>query len=309
MSITPFQVRVPATSANLGPGFDCMGLALTFGASFTVDLARDEFPHYRIEDQDLGDDRNLFQEAAERLASQVGKRLPILDVRVQSEIPLRRGLGSSASAVVAGLLAANQLFDQPLDLPALLNLATQIEGHPDNVAPALYGGMTLAVQGERGIHCESLPLALPLEWVVAVPDFDVPTSEARAVLPGVVPLEDAVYNVGRAALLVAALMRGSSKALREALSDRLHEPYRQTLVPGMMEVSRSAREAGAWGVTLSGAGPALLAWGPTDRLEFIAKVIQSEWSRSGIACRTMRTAIASQGASVKERALRETPWP
>lgn len=298
MSVTPFRVRVPATSANLGPGFDCLGLALPLGTSFQVQPAARSTPSYLLADQELGKDRNLFWVAAERLAAELGSSLPSLDVRASGEIPLRRGLGSSASAVVGGLLAANHVLGEPLDLPALLNLATRIEGHPDNVAPALYGGITLAIELESGVHCEALNAGMALDLVVAIPDFELSTAAARAALPAVVPLQDAVYNVGRAALLVAALLRGSVPALREALSDRLHEPYRRGLVPGMLEVSRRAHEAGAFGVTLSGAGPSLLAWVPHERREAVAHAMAAQWQDAGIACRTVLAEVEPRGAQV-----------
>lgn len=297
--MSAFEIFVPATSANLGPGFDCMGLALPFGTHFHVQEAP-HAPAYRMEGLEaaLLADRNLFLVAAARLAERVGRRLPDWDVTVRSEIPLARGLGSSASAVVGGLAAANRALAAGWGLADLLALATEIEGHPDNVAPALFGGLCVAVQGPRGPVCAPVPMADPPAWVVAIPAFALSTAKARAALPAVVPLQDAVYNVGRAALLTAALVSGRHELLIDALSDRLHEPYRQTLVPGMPEVVGAAKEAGAYGVTLSGAGPTLLAWCSPEHQEAVAERMVTAWEEAGVEAHARMVGLGKRGMTI-----------
>lgn len=297
-----FAVFVPATSANMGPGFDALGLALPFGNRFEVSEAAESGTSYRLmgegETSPLSAERNLFLVAASRLADEVGSALPPLSIACHASIPLGRGLGSSASAVVGGLLAANRLLGEPLGPDDLLRLATALEGHPDNVAPALLGGVCIAVQGATGLLVERIAAAEAPGLVVAIPAFELSTATARAALPSLVPLGDAVYNVGRAALLTAALCSGRSELLGEALGDRLHQPYREPLVQGMAEVTRAAREAGAWGTTLSGAGPTLLAWCPEGRREAVARAMASAWEREGIAARAFPSAIAAHGATI-----------
>lgn len=296
--MTLFQVFVPATSANLGPGFDCMGLALPFGSTFRIRPAAGP-ASYRLEGAPpLPADRNLFLHAASRLAEAVAAPLPAWEVVVASEIPLARGLGSSASAVVAGLAAANRALGAGWGQQELLALATEIEGHPDNVAPALYGGACVAVGGPGGPVCAPLELRAPPGLVVAIPSFALSTAKARAALPAVVSLQDAVYNVGRAALLTAALVSGRHELLSDALSDRLHEPYRQTLVPGMPEVVGAAQDAGAYGVTLSGAGPTLLAWCAPELRPAVARRMVTAWEAAGVEARAIATGVGTRGMTI-----------
>ncbi|MBO9541377.1 homoserine kinase [bacterium] len=297
-----FEVVVPATSANMGPGFDCLGLALPVYNRFRIDVAPAGAPSYRLMGEGAAEPleagRNLFLVAAERLAAEVGTSLPPLSVVCEAAIPLGRGLGSSASAVVGGLMAANHVLGEPLAQADLLRLATALEGHPDNVAPALLGGVCLALEGEGGLIVERLMVAEEPGLVVAVPAFELATAIARAALPSLVPHADAVYNVGRAALLVSALFSGRYERLAEALADRLHQPYRAPLVPGMAEVTRAAREAGAWGTTLSGAGPTLLAWCPVEGRDAVARAMAEAWAEAGIVARAFPSAIAAQGATI-----------
>lgn len=185
--------------------------------------------------------------------------LPPLSLVCENTIPLARGLGSSAAAVVGGLVAANALMGGPLSEDTLLGLATQLEGHPDNVAPALLGGCRIVVQGNGNVLAAEVPTPEPLSAVVFIPDFVMPTSQARAVLPPKVTRADAVFNLGRVALLVEALATGHLEHLRAATEDRLHQPARQALFPAMKLIIRAALEAGAHGAFLSGAGSSVLA--------------------------------------------------
>ncbi|MBV9212728.1 MAG: homoserine kinase [Actinobacteria bacterium] len=240
-------VRVPASSANLGPGYDSMAAAL----SIHLELEVEETGRFAVDagSADLPADRsNLCVRAFEALHSADG-----ISFRVDSAIPVSAGLGSSAAAIVAGLVAADHMFE--LDAP-IFELASEIEGHPDNVAAALLGGFVICAGG----RAERFDPAPGIEAVLAVPPRRVPTEEARAVMPAEVPLGDAVHNVAHAALLVLGLVRGDLDLVARGLDDRLHQPRRERLYPRSMELLRSARELGAVGASISGAGPAVMFW-------------------------------------------------
>jgi homoserine kinase len=244
------------------------------------------------------DRTNLFFEAASRLAALVGRPLPGMRVDMAIEVPLVRGLGSSSTAIVGGILAANRLLGDPLDADGLLDLATEIEGHPDNVSPCLRGGVTVsAVDGGRVCCVRALPPP-GLQVVVAVPDFQVKTRDARDALPAAIPHADAVYNVGRACLVTAALMSGRLDALALAMDDRLHQPYRARLVPGFHDVLAAARDAGALGAALSGAGPTILAFASEDPAA-VASAMASAWQRHGVAARAFPLDIDCEGARLE----------
>jgi homoserine kinase len=240
-------VRVPGSSANLGPGYDSMAAALAIHleleveetGEFSVDTGGDDLPDGRD---------NLCVRAFEALHSADG-----IAFRIRSEIPVAAGLGSSAAAIVAGLVAADHMYE--LDAP-LLERATEIEGHPDNVAAALLGGFVICADG----GAERFEPAPGIEGVLAIPPDRVPTEEARAALPAEVPLADAVHNAAHAALLVLGLARGDLDLVARGLEDRLHQPRRERLYPRSMELLRRAREFGAVGASISGAGPAVLFW-------------------------------------------------
>ncbi|HEY1014674.1 MAG TPA: homoserine kinase [Herpetosiphonaceae bacterium] len=268
-------VRVPASSANLGCGFDALGLALALHSDFVFDTdAPDALLAVAGDGADalLADGCGLVYEAAERYCSELGVELPRFSLTVENRIPLSRGLGSSSAAVVGGLAGAWALHhaDQPgaaLDRSLLLRLATAIEGHPDNVAPALFGGIQLAVVpgGDplSGAAPLLMPLAAPPTLAAAcfIPDMPISTSAARAVLPPAVPLADAVHNQARTALFAAIFGQPAPPLglLREAMDDRLHQPYRAALLPQLPGLIDAACAAGAYGAALSGAGSTVLA--------------------------------------------------
>jgi homoserine kinase len=256
------QVRVPATSANLGPGFDALGLALTLyndveaseADGVTVTVEGEGGAHLpRDADNVVARGVRLAFEAA-------GRPFKGVALRCTNRIPTARGLGSSAAAWVGGLVAGNALSGGSLTREVLLALATRAEGHPDNVAAALLGGLTISCPGADGaVTAVSLPVPTDITWIVLVPAMTSSTAEARAVLPATLPRADAVFNVQRVALLMAALQTRRHDALAAALDDRLHQPYRRALFPWMPSVADAARRAGALGCVLSGAGPSLLA--------------------------------------------------
>jgi homoserine kinase len=261
-------VRAPATSANLGPGFDALGLALDWSEVAQCALAP-EGVEVRVvgpgAEEVPADEHNLVVRGMRAVLREAGAGDLGVRVRLQLHLPVGRGLGSSAAAVAAGVVAANRLLGEPLGRERLVELATAIEGHPDNVAPAILGGFCAACAAGGGrVWALRLPPPAGVVAVVAVPRRTLSTREARAVLPAAVPFADAVANVQRACLLVAAVATGRLEALAVATEDRLHQPYRAPLVPGLAECLGAARQAGALGAFLSGAGPAVLALAPAD---------------------------------------------
>ena len=292
MSGARVHVRVPASSANLGPGFDALGLALELHNE--IDVAESDAITVAVEgegaDRLAPNDRNVIVRAVRMAYEAAGRPFHGCAVTCVNRIPLARGLGSSAAAWVGGLLAGNALVGSPLDTDALLGLAARAEGHPDNVAAALLGGLTVAYGGSSGARALSLPVPAGLRWVVLVPDVSMSTAEARAVLPSSVRRADAVFNVQRVALLLASLQAGRIDLLPSALEDRLHEPHRRKLFPWMEDVVAAARAAGALGCVLSGAGPSLLA------------VVRGDAEAKTVG-RAMEEALAHAGVSGAARSL------
>jgi homoserine kinase len=265
---TAVTVRVPATTANLGPGFDCLGMALDLWNEIRVTPA----DHVSVSVTGEGEDTlpsgagNLVYRSIQRLFEAAGAPPPLLGLRCLNRIPLERGLGSSAAAIVGGLVAGRALLDRTPggDAPRfedhdLLDMAVDIEGHPDNVSAALLGGLRLIVSDEGSLLAPPVPLPADLRSVIFVPRRKIATEDARAVLPRTVSREDAVYNMGRVGLLVNALASGRLEDLPAATRDRLHQPYRQRLFPAMKVIFRAALDAGGLGVFLSGSGSTILA--------------------------------------------------
>ncbi len=265
-------VRAPATSANLGPGFDALGLALDWAEVACCALAREGLEVRvlgRGSDHVPRDENNLVVRGMRAVLREVGMGPVGVRVQLTLGLPVGRGLGSSAAAVAAGVVGANTLLGAPLAPEELVHLAAVVEGHPDNVAPAILGGFcaacpTTAAGGRSRVWALRLPPPRGLGAVVAIPRRVLPTHVARQALPPTVPFGDAVANVQRVALLVAAMAAGRLEALGEATLDRLHQPYRARLVPGLEECMAAARAAGAFGAFLSGAGPSVLALVPAD---------------------------------------------
>ena len=257
------RVRVPATSANLGPGFDCLGVALPLIAEFECHPARSwsvTIPGSDREQRIPTGADNLFVVAALAVAKAAHARLPAQRVIQRSAIPIGKGLGSSAAAIVGGAVAANALLGSPLDRRALLWVATEVEGHADNVAAALYGSVTLALPAEDGPIVTRIPFPSTWRICIQVPrDATQPTRKARAILPRQVPRADAIFNLAHASALVVAILRGDGPLLSLAMHDRLHEPARLGLIPAFARTVAAARAAGAFGAALSGAGPSILA--------------------------------------------------
>ncbi len=288
---------MPASSANLGPGFDTLGLALALHNEVVAHEASGVT--VTVEGEGAGrlgpGDKNVVARGVRMAYEAVGRPFKGCALRCANRIPLARGLGSSAAAWVGGLVAGNALLGAPLDTAALLVLATRAEGHPDNVAAALLGGLTVAAGAGDDVHAVSLDVPEDLTWVALIPEVTSATSDARAVLPASVPREDAVFNVQRVALLLAALQRRRTDLLARALDDRLHQPYRRRLFPWMPRVTAAATAAGALGCVLSGAGPSLLAVvaGPGDA---VARAMEAALRDAGVAGTARPLAVDTHGA-------------
>jgi homoserine kinase len=293
------RVRIPASTANLGPGFDALGLALALHNEVTAHEANTV--RVTVVGEGAGKvptgEQNVVARAVRAAYEAVGRPFPGCALSCVNRIPLSRGLGSSAAAWVGGLLAGNALLGSPLDRASVLTLAARAEGHPDNVAAALYGGLTVSCSGPNGTTAVSLPVPGQLRWVVLIPEITSATAEARAVLPQTVPRPDAVFNVQRVALLLASLQANRPEDLRVALEDRLHEPYRLSLFPWMPDVAAAARQAGALGCVLSGAGPSLLAVVSGDA-DAVSRAMEEALRRTGIGGSARALGVDGQGAVV-----------
>jgi homoserine kinase len=296
-----FQIRTPGSTANLGPGFDSLGLALSIYNHLTIQTQT--APGLEVTIQGEGkdilttDETNLFYQAAQFTAKKTGKILPGLSVDMQNDIPLARGLGSSSTAIVAGVMAANHILDEPFTQQEQLNIATEIEGHPDNVSPCLLGGLTMsAVEGKHVACVRALP-PQPLQAVVAIPQFELKTSEARQALPKDISLPDAVFNISRACLVTAALMAGDLEQLKIGMQDRLHQPYRAHLIPNFYEVLDAAIKAGALGAALSGAGPTIMAFA-TQNADAIGQAMIDTWQHKNIDATYHVLSIDTDGAVI-----------
>lgn len=281
-----YLVSVPATTANIGPGFDCLGAALTRYNRFT--FTRTTAP-LTITVSGMDSDRvttdasNLAYVAFSEFFKQLDQPIPSVQIDIELDVPLARGMGSSSTAIVGGILGANALAGEPLDLAALAQLATDIEGHPDNVVPALLGGCRLATVNDTGAGtiCQ-IPWNPAIVPILVVPAFEVSTAKARQVLPQQYSRADAIYTLGHLGLLLRALETGNGDWLRTAIGDRIHEPYRKTLIPGYDAVVAAALAGGAYGVTISGAGPTLLALSSAEQAAAIAQTMATTWQQQGI---------------------------
>jgi homoserine kinase len=257
-----YTVRVPASSANLGPGFDSLGLAL--GVYLSCRFRRSESLVIRAEGRDApqistGPD-NLIWQTAVAVARSLDLEMPPIELEIRNDIPLGKGMGSSAAALTAGVVIADRLLELNWKAPRILDEAARLEGHPDNVAPCTLGSIVASAIDSGGVT-RAVRLDFPQRFglAVVVPDFDLPTSKARSVLPSGYSRADAVFNVQRASLLIAALATGSTSAFPAALEDRFHQPYRAALVPGLDEILK-LRAPGLLGCCLSGAGPSILVF-------------------------------------------------
>lgn len=298
MSLKQVTVQVPATTANLGPGFDCLALALDLWnqAVFTL---RDTGYEVEIEGEGAGsiatDRHNLMVESFLHYYKRTGLHAPAgLHIRCTNRVPLGSGLGSSAAACLGGLLAAQALSGHFAGQDEILRMACELEGHPDNAAAALLGGLTIAAWDNEILITRRVDLPAILA-VVILPAIKLPTKLARAALPAQVQYRDAVFNLGRTALVVEALRTGDMQLLSQCMDDRLHQPYRLKLIPGGEEALKAARSAGAHAAVISGAGPSLIAF-PSGDPEPVAAAMQTELERTGVTTRKYILSTTNRGA-------------
>ncbi len=304
MKIAEVAVSIPATSANLGPGFDCLGLALALHnhIRFTAVSPSPATPSLTITVSGVDahkvatDETNLVYQCANIIFEKVGQRPSALHIHQENAIPVGSGLGSSSTAVLGGMLAANELVGRPFTRAQILYFAAEKEGHPDNVAPAFYGGLVLGVAHENGLHVERFSLP-NLKAVVVLPDFHLLTREARAALPTHVSRHDAIFNAARTPLVIRALQTADYDLLAIAMQDTLHQPYRIPLIPGMAQAFVAAQTAGAKGVALSGAGPSLIAFAPEGH-ERIGEAVTAVFTAVGLSSRTWILDMSSTGSSI-----------
>lgn len=293
------KVTVPATTANLGPGFDTMGMALEMYNTIEMDFHDSiEITISGVGETDISrDDSNIVYQAAKMVFDKTNKKCDGLRIHLHNEIPVARGLGSSAAAVVGGVVAANALLDYPLKEQELAELVTEIEGHPDNVLPALLGGIVIAGWGKQRLLYQKISPCDRLLATVAIPEFALATKRARQVLPKQVSFQDALFNVNRVSLVVTALLSRNYDLLSEVMEDKLHQPYRSELIPGMDELIAKTKEAGAIGVVLSGAGPTMLAL-TLEESEAVQNVMHEVFKDHGITCNVKTLRPVLTGARV-----------
>jgi len=289
------KIRVPATSANLGPGFDCLGLALNIWNEVSFEPA--EKITYKVSGEGAEilnkGTKNLLTKAFSFLYKVCDRDLKGVCIQAKNEILMSSGLGSSAAAIVAGLFGANEMLGKPLDKTELLKLANEMEGHPDNVAPALLGGLVVSIIAEDEIITRRYEIP-EFTIVIVKPRMEWLTKTARAVLPKSVSRADSIYNIGRTALVVDALRNGDLELLQKVMDDRIHQPYRLKHISGGMSAYKTAKQFGA--AALSGAGPSIIAFVPPENAEQAKAEIQSAFEERGVETKGIITKPGSKGA-------------
>ena len=298
---TKATARIPASTTNLGPGFDVLGLALQLYSTValeTTDTGAEIVVRGVDADKLPSSTDNIAFQAAELVFKRSGHQPDGLRMVLTNGIPAIRGLGGSGTAILGGLLTANAICGKPFSQAEILNFATEFEGHPDNVAASLLGGLVVSVMETEQVHTIKLDCGSTLRVVLAIPDFPLSTEEARRVLPQSVEFTDAIYNVSRSSLLVAAIATGNLEMLSLAMNDQLHEPYRTPLIQGFDDVAQAARRAGALSVALSGAGPSIAAY-CTASMQEVAVQMHQAFARHQIACDVKILAIDTTGAIVQ----------
>ena len=306
------NVKVPATIANLGPGFDSFGLALPLynvisieetvlpGSGIQINIINEK----NNEETDLADvptdKNNIVYKAIELLYNFIGQVPNELKITIKTQIPVSRGLGSSASVIVGGLIAANELLGRPADEKVLMSIATEIEGHPDNITPAFLGGIAMSSWEEDGsVVYRKLPWNDEWKLMVCVPDYELNTEISRSVLPKEIPLSDAVFNLKRSAMLVEALYSKDEEFLKLALKDKIHQPYREKLVPGLSEIMNNLKHTnGVIGTVLCGAGPSILVIYNGIGVSEIKEIVSNTWNYFNVKANFLNLPIEKEGAVI-----------
>ncbi len=269
------KISVPATSANLGSGFDCAGIALNLYNEVYIEQDQ-PFSVTSLDNTEVpkGKD-NLIYQSAKMLYDKFDKPVPDFSIKQTNNIPMERGLGSSAACIVAGLIGANEMMGKPCDTNELLNIAARIEGHPDNVAPAFLGGMAAAAIGEQNLYSARFDIREDISFVAFIPPFPLKTSLARSVMPETIPMKDALFNISRCSLLCSAFALGKYDLLTEATKDAVHQPYRLDLIPGARQLFEISNNLGAYATFISGAGSTILSIIKTNDRNYKAKIEQA----------------------------------
>jgi homoserine kinase len=293
--------KVPATTANLGAGFDTLAMALDLYNYVTIELAAKT--HIEVENEGKDslslDEENIVYIVAKAVFDMADVKTDGLKIKLVNNIPLARGLGSSAAARVGGAMGANYLLGNRFSRDEIMSLTAKLEGHPDNVTPALFGGFTISYVDKGELKYFKISPNVKFKIVVIIPQFEVSTSKAREILPSNISRKDAVFNVSRACLLVSSVLTGQLEYIGAGMQDMLHQPYRKKLVPGMEDVFEAAMKNGARGVALSGAGPSIVAFA-TESFEAIGKSMQGAFLEHNIESKFMVREINSKGTEIIE---------
>ncbi len=266
------KVRVPATSANLGPGFDALGIAFDLYNTYTFEKIESGVEITGCDEEYRNED-NLVFVAFKKALDYMKKDFDFgVRIDIQSDIPVSRGLGSSAVCIVGGIRGASEILGGILSDDEIIEIATEIEGHPDNVAPAILGGVVISIMEEGRVFNNKINVTGDLKFMALIPDFPLSTEKARAVLPKTYSREDAIYNISRTSLLISALSNGRLDLIKYAIKDKLHQPYRGDLIPGYYEIMDKCAELGSLGTYLSGAGPTIMTLHDGKNPEFKIKL-------------------------------------
>ena len=305
-------VKVPSTTANVGPGFDCFGIALSLYNKITLEelvypdegLEINIFTGDNEKDSSImtipTDKSNIVYRAIELLYNYVGQTPPNLRINIEANIPIAKGLGSSASVIVGGILAANKLLGNPADEAALLSIANEIEGHPDNITPAMLGGFNFSSAEEDGSILYK-KIIWPDKWKfsLCIPDYELATQISRSVLPEQVDIKDAIFNVKRSAMFIEALHQENSDLMKYALNDRLHQIYRSRLITGFDQLKQGLENIpDVLGTVISGAGPSILIIYENNNFEEIKSVLNSSWQETGVKALIKSVEIDIEGAKI-----------
>ena len=303
-------VKVPATSANLGPGFDCLGLALPIYNEITVEET--VMPGSGVEINIIDetekydtlsipkDENNIVYKAIELLYSFIGQTASDMKITIKTNIPVTRGLGSSAAVIVGGLIAANKLLGSPADDAVLLSIASEVEGHPDNVTPAMFGGFCVASLDEDG----SVPYSKidwPEDWklTVLIPDYELDTKIARSILPEAISIPDAAFNIRKSSMLIDAVYRQDAELMKKCLKDKLHQPYRQELIKGFKELTELLENKDdILGCVISGAGPTIMVISKNDGFEKVENEVKQIFADYNVDCDIRTLDIENEGSKV-----------
>lgn len=306
------SVKTPATIANLGPGFDSFGLALPLynivsveetvlpGSGIEINIINEK----NNEDADFNDvptdKTNIVYKAIELLYNFIGQTPNELKITIKTQIPISRGLGSSSSVIVGGLIAANELLGRPADEKVLMSIATEIEGHPDNITPAFKGGVTISSwEEDSSVLYRKLPWNDDWKLMVCIPDYELNTEISRSVLPKEVPMKDAIFNLKRSAMFVDALYSKDEELLKLALKDKLHQPYREKLVPGLADITNNLKHTnGVIGTVLCGAGPSVLIIYNGIGVSEIKEIVSNTWNYFNVKTNFLNLPIEKEGAIV-----------